>query len=342
MNDAYTNDRAGLLRRLGGAKRVLVTTHVRPDGDAVGSAAAMMLGLRGRGVAAELLLLSSLPERHAFLLRDNGIAWHDAEKGWPAALEMSRFEALLVVDTGTWSQLPELKEHVAGWGGVKLVVDHHLTQEGWADLRVVDTAAAAAGEIVRRLLAEWGVVLNKAMAEALFVAVASDTGWFQYSNTTPPTQRLAADLLEAGADIDALYQRLYQSERAERIAIHARGMQSMKLLAGGRLAIMRLGIRDFEETGAGPADTENLINVPMSIASVQVSVLAVQPAEGGEIRMSLRSKGQMDVAKFAERFGGGGHARAAGIKIAGMLDDVVGRVGDELQRELLEAGCNAG
>ena len=200
------------------------------------------------------------------------------------------------------------------------MIDHHLTQEDWATAKLVDTSAPAAGEIVAGLLADWGVPLTTAIATALFLALVSDTGWFQFSSTRPATLRLAADLMEAGVDTDALQQRIYQNERPQRLALHLRVQQSMQLLASGRVSVMRCRADDFKATGAAPTDVEALINVPLQIRTVAVSCLLTEPGDGGPIRGSLRSKGGLDCAAFAQRFGGGGHARAAGLKFAGSLE----------------------
>ena len=175
---------------------------------------------------------------------------HDAEKGWPAGLDLSRFDTLLVVDTGTWSQLPGLKEKLAGWNGPKLVIDHHLTQESWADRKLVMTDAAAAGEIVAELLDRWGIPLDKPMAAALYLAIVTDTGWFQFSNTRPYTLHLAARLMEYGVDTDRMYQSIYQNKRSQRLALQTQAQQSLELLEGGRLAVMRIARDDFARTGA--------------------------------------------------------------------------------------------
>jgi len=315
MPDAYQQ----LIDRLSNCTRILITTHVRPDGDAIGTCAALVLGLKQKGIDAEVLLLSHLPRKYAFLFQENSIVHHDVESGWPDRLPFDRFDALLVADTGTWSQLPDLREQIekAKWSAPKLVLDHHLTQEDWADAKLVITEAAAAGEIAFELLEQWDVKITPAIATALFVAIASDTGWFQFSNTRPFTMRLAATLMEAGVDTDRLYQLLYQNERAERVAIQTRAMQSLELLADGKLAVMTIRKQDFADSQANVPDTENLINVPLMIRTVEVSILITEPIDFGPIRVSLRSKGKLDVAKFAEQFGGGGHARAAGLKIHG-------------------------
>src|ERR1043165_4303742 len=124
MADAFEQ----ILDRLSRCKRVLITTHVRPDGDALGSTAAMVMGLKQKGIDSKVLLLSHLPRKYAFVYEETGIPFFDAESGWPADLKLDDFDALLVVDTGTWSQLPGVRERVEKWPRPKLVIDHHLTQ----------------------------------------------------------------------------------------------------------------------------------------------------------------------------------------------------------------------
>jgi phosphoesterase RecJ-like protein len=304
-----------ILDQLACKRRVLVVTHVRPDGDALGTSAAMVLGLRQKGIESRVLLFDPLPGKYAFIFEEGKIPWFDIAKGWPADQPMQSFDALLVVDTGTWSQLPGLREHLANWNGPKLVVDHHLTQENWADMKLVVTEAAAASEIAAELLARWGVKLDSVIAAALYVGIATDTGWFQFSNTRPRTLRLAADLLEAGVDADRIYRAVYQNERPQRLAATARVLQSLEYLAGNRLSVMSLSQADFQQTGANSSDTENLGNIPMQVASVEVSALLTEQPDGKGVRGNLRGKGTIDLAAFAQQFGGGGHARAAGLKL---------------------------
>jgi phosphoesterase RecJ-like protein len=382
MPDPYQS----IIDVLSRSKRVLITTHVRPDGDALGTTAAMSLALRKQNIDSEVLLLTHIPHKYEFVYHDNGIKFHDVEKGWPGEAQkiedkgsrmpqgppaptpssppsalssllhprssppstqgagktssvpslnpeprtlnpfFQSFDSLLVCDTGTWSQLPGLRERIEGWNVPRIVLDHHLTQEDWATHKLVIPEAAAAGEIAAELLEAWEIPLDLPIATALYLAIASDTGWFQFSNTRPFTMRLAATLMEAGVNTDEMYKHLYQSERPQRVALQTRAMQSLELLSDNRLAVMTIAKRDFDETGAGVPATENLINIPLQVEQVEVSLLFVEPPEGGPIRVSLRSKGGIDVAKFAEQFGGGGHARASGLKLATTLADAHTRV----------------
>jgi len=331
MPDPYQQ----IIDRLTPCKKVLITTHVRPDGDALGSSAAMHLALRKLNIDSEILLLSHLPRKYSFVFNDHGVPHIDAENGLPPRFYLDHYDAFLVVDTGTWSQLPGLQEQITNWPRPKLVIDHHLTQEDWADVKLVDTSAAAAGEIVAEVINRWGIPFDLALANVLYVAIVSDTGWFQFSNTRPQTLRLGAKLMELGVDTDRIYQMLYQNERAERVALQTRAQDSLELLADGRLAVMTIRKEDFTQTRANVPDTENLINIPLQIATVEVAILITEPLDSGPVRISLRSKGQIDVARFAEQFGGGGHARASGLKITSSLtlarDQVVAAMVEQLR-----------
>jgi phosphoesterase RecJ-like protein len=334
-SEQIATDQQGMIAALQKCKRVLLTTHVRPDGDAMGTLAALILGLKSKGIEAEALLLSRIPPKYAYVFEENGIGHHLSDPDWPAGLVLDRFDAVLVADTGTWSQLPGLRERLTQFGKPLLVLDHHQTQEDWAQVKLVDTAAPAAAEVVAGLLRAWGVTITHPMAEAIYLGLVADTGWFQYSSTRPATMRLAADLMEIGVDTDQLQQRMYQSEPAHRILLQTRIQDSLRLLAEGRLAVMHCRKADFERCGAHLSDTESVINVPMQIASVQVSVLLVEqpPVAGkppGPIRVSLRSKGGVDVSKVAERFGGGGHARASGLKISASLEEAERQVAEAI------------
>jgi phosphoesterase RecJ-like protein len=315
-----------IIDTLARSKRVLVTTHVRPDGDALGSSAALLLGMKQKGIDADALLLSHLPRKYSFIYDEAGVRHIDVEAGFPADFSLDAYDILVVVDTGTWSQLPGLRERVEKFAKPKIVIDHHLTQQDWADIKLVDTSAGACAEIIAELLERWGVRLDSRMATAMFVGIVADTGWFMFSNTRPVTLRLAARLMEAGVDTDRVYQLLYQNERAERIALHTRGLAGMELLDNGRIAVMKIRKSDFADVKAHINDTENLINVPLQIRTVEVSVLISEPLDAGPVRVSLRSKGQVDVARFAEQFGGGGHARAAGLKFETSIDEAHDKV----------------
>ncbi|MFT3785371.1 MAG: bifunctional oligoribonuclease/PAP phosphatase NrnA [Tepidisphaeraceae bacterium] len=290
--------------------------------------------LAQKGVASEILLLSKLPSKYAFLLKDTGATFRTVDVDpIPDTSWFAGFDCLFVVDTGTWSQLPGMEEAVRVWSPRStLIMDHHKTQEPWGDARWVDTKASAAGEMAFALVKQLGATIDGKLAEALFVAISSDTGWFAFSNTTPTTLRVCAELMEVGVDTDRLYQMLFQNERPERLLLQRQAMQSLTFRAGGKVAGMTITKADFATTKANVPDTENLVNLPLQVATVQVSVLFNEDPAGGPVRVSFRSKGQLDVSRFAEQFGGGGHARASGAKFDEPIDAVVKRVLDRLEQ----------
>ena len=298
------------------ARRVLVTTHVRPDGDALGSLTAISLALRSRGIDVTALLLSRLPNKYSFVTNSAGleVVVHDESASTPVPL--AGYDTLIVVDTGTWSQLPGLKQSFDAFKGQCLILDHHLTQEAWGTVRIADTSAAAAVEVVAELIDALNVPISKEIAGALYVGLVTDTGYFAFNSTRPATHRLAARILETGIDHNLIYQRIYQSESPRRLALQSRVMSSMQLHADNTLSVMTATTADFTATGGDVTDTEGVINWPLQIATVQVSALLTEPTKSTDpVRVSLRSKGQLDCAAFAQQFGGGGHARAAGIKM---------------------------
>lgn len=333
-----------IVAALRGASRVLITTHVKPDGDALGSAAVVGLALRQLGKHAEVLLLSRLPNKYAFVLNDVGIGHRVMDAGRGEVLDeewAGSFDVMLVIDTGTRSQLPGLEKWVERVGVRVLVVDHHKTQEGWGEARWVDVSAAAAGEMALDLAERMGVRMDVEMARAGFVAIASDTGWLQFSNTTSATLRRVADLMERGLDLDAMNRLLNQNERSARLRVQRIAMQNLRIVGGGRVALMSVSREEFAEADAQVTDTENMVNLPLIAREVEVSGLLTEPPEGGPVRVSLRSKtvrvdgtAGLDCARFAERFGGGGHARAAGLRFEMSIADAVGRLEEELSKAL--------
>ena len=346
---------------------VLVVTHAKPDGDALGSATAAAGALRARGVEAVTVLcppvpqnLLDLPPIQEQLERDELVIFDPAHADEASRIaDLPRFDRLLIVDTGAYSQLGPLANLVRERVADTLILDHHLSGDVPAPRRYVDGRAAAAAEIVAALIDAMpppathadaeergsasdrasGMGLTPAIAEALYVGIASDTGWFRFANTRPATLRLAARLIEAGVDHAALHRRLEQTDRAEKIALLGRALASLRLLNGGKAAVITLTRDDFAQTGATEDETERLIDTPQQIASVEVICLLTErevpghEAAGHHTRLSLRSKPPLDpraepvnVAEIARRFGGGGHAQAAGARVDRPLAEVEAEV----------------
>ncbi|MBN1344343.1 MAG: bifunctional oligoribonuclease/PAP phosphatase NrnA [Phycisphaerae bacterium] len=294
---------------------VAVLSHHRPDGDSIGCTVAVRDVFRALGKRVTAVLLDPVPGRYKSIVTGDPLeAW---EAGRHEAVVRDA-EAVLVLDTSAWTQLEAAASALRDVADRTLVVDHHQTCDDVGAIRLIDPTAAAAGVIVHEWFREMGWPLSAAASDGLFAAIATDTGWFRFSNADARTLAVAAELAASGVEPYRLYEAIYWSESSGRLALTARALQSLELHAGGRLAIMRLEQGDFEASGASRSDTEDLINEPMRIGSVWVSVLLIAQPDG-RVRASLRSKGQVDVASVACGLGGGGHVRASGATLDGPM-----------------------
>ena len=331
-------DLAERLRAVDGP--VVVLTHAKPDGDAFGSVLALTATLRQIGRDATGVLVPPVPACLAALPGgDTLTVYHDG-------LDLPDAALVVLVDTGAWSQVGPLRGYVEPRLGRTVIIDHHLSGNVNAAQRYVVGEAAAncelIAELVELLLMDDGASggasgggrrtgdtagftpLDPVVRDALFVGIASDTGWFRFSNTRPETHELAAKLIRQGTDHAMLYQQLEQADRPEKLALLTRALDGLEYLADGKAAVMALTLDDFAEIGARPDETERIIDTPQVVGDTQVFVLLTESApqkDGGTpgTRMSFRSRHTgddtaVDVAALAQRFGGGGHARAAGAK----------------------------
>ncbi len=308
------------------AQTILVLTHARPDGDGLGSMSAMAAAGRAAGKTVYMLVpdtarrsdsqsQSAVPPRYEFLFED----------GMPAGT--SEFEKLadksdlvVVVDTCAFAQLDGLEQALRARREKVAVIDHHATAGDVGSIQWIDSSAAAAGVMVGEILEDLGWPVDAGAAEALFAAVASDTGWFRFSNTDPRALRAAAGWLERGAQVDMIYARIFQYDRPERLHLMERMLAGLELYCHEQLAVMTIRKSDFERTGARADETENLINEALRLKTVKVAVLLVEQSDC--VRVSFRSRSGIDVAALAGRFGGGGHARASGMRTTDDLDAV--------------------
>jgi phosphoesterase RecJ-like protein len=311
-------------RWIADVRRPLLLAHRRPDGDALGALVAMDRVLREAGSDPLPTLFEPPPPRYAVL--SELVRWRrwDTER----AVLASACDAVVIFDTCAWAQLDPVADWLPG-APRTLVVDHHPTHDPVAtrdgDLRMLDPSAAA----VCLILAEWmqanGLPIGPAVATALFAGLGTDTGWFRYANTDARALGVAAELAEAGARPNDLFRALYQQDPVEKLRLIARLLDSLELHAAGQIALLKLRQADFRAAGADEGMTEDIINEATRLASTDLTILLTEQPDG-EVRVNLRSKAQVDVAALAKQFGGGGHVRAAGARVAGRWDEVVARV----------------
>jgi len=314
------------------ARSVLLTTHVRPDGDALGSLAALRELIRctanaeSRSCTVETLLLSEPAEFYNFfLLEGYWLLGRQVSKDQIAAGYLDSFDLIIVADTRASRQLPDVAEALKKNSEKLLVIDHHLTGDITGACELIQTDACAAGEIIAALAKEMNWSLNPVAATALFVAVATDTGWFAFENCNETTFRLATEFIHAGAQPDLLYNQIYLNFPPARLKLLASTLGTLETHYNSRLAVIHITNEMLLQSGATRSLTENIVNAPGQIKSVIAFVLLIEQ-EDGSTRCSLRSKSHIDVNRIANHFGGGGHARAAGATLECPLDQAKAKI----------------
>jgi phosphoesterase RecJ-like protein len=301
-------------------QRFLLTTHVRPDGDGLGSMLALDEVLRRKGKQVQLAIASSTPPRYRFL-DPNGRVQHFRLPGD----EFRQAEAILVLDTGTWNQLGDMGAFLRGHNVPKVIIDHHMTQDELGGRALVDITAEATGRLVFEAINALDGLLTPDTATALYVALAMDTGWFHHSNTRAGTFALADQLVRAGARPDILYVKLFENNTLGGLKLRGLVLGRLEVINNGKVAYTELHRPDYELTGATPQDSEDLVNYTLSIEGVEVGLLFMEQPRGG-VKVSFRSRAAVDVARIAEQFGGGGHRLASGATIEASLEDARARV----------------
>jgi phosphoesterase RecJ-like protein len=301
-------------------QRFLLTTHIRPDGDGIGSILALGHVLEQMGMEVRRVIASSVPSRYQFLDPDQRI-----ERFTKPGDPWRSTEAVIVMDTGTWNQLGEFGPFLRELAVPKIVIDHHETQDDLGGLRLVDTTAEATGRLCFQAIQALGRPLGEQAAEALLVALGMDTGWFRHSNTSAATFVLASELVRAGARPNFIHDQLFENNPLPRLKLTGLVLERLQVTAGGQVAYTEIRLADYAATGATPADTEDLVNYTRSVAGVEVGLLFMEQPKGG-VKVSFRSHSRVDVAQLAERFGGGGHKRASGATVQAPLEETRNRI----------------
>jgi phosphoesterase RecJ-like protein len=313
-------------------QRFLLTTHVRPDGDGLGSMLGLAQVLEQQGKEVSLVIASPMPERYRFLDPEGRIEHFTApNERW------RRADVATVLDTGTWNQLGQFGPLLRELSAAKVVIDHHLTQDDLGALQFVDAGAEATGRLVFEAIQALGVPVPEKAANMLFVALAMDTGWFRHSNASAATFGLAEKLVRAGARPTSLYEPLFEANTLPRLKLMGLVLDRLQVTHGGRVAYTEIRREDYQTTGATPQDTEDLVNYTRSLAGVEVGLFFMEQPRGG-VKVSFRSRHRVDVARLAEQFGGGGHRLASGAVVEASLPEALARV---LQAALaaVDAAC---
>ncbi len=325
-----TDPRAQIAEILRAEKTFLVLSHYRPDGDAIGSQLAIAILLRNLGKNVTAWNDDGVPAKLKFLPHSNLITKPPAQP--------EPFDVVIALDTSTWARAGVAAERITHRNHF-LNIDHHISNEKFADINWIVPQAPATGQIVYDLIQRGGFNLTTDIATCLFAAISTDTGSFMFANTTAECLRVAADLVETGVNVGELSRHVYESYPYARLQLLQLTLADLKLSCRNQVARIWLTREMFRKSGATREDTEGIIDYARSIEGVVIAVLFEELDEPGKIRISLRSKHpKVDVNSIARHFGGGGHREAAGAKLSGDQRDCETRMLDAIHHAVAAAG----
>ena len=323
-----TTDLAAVVAVLRDRHRFLTTTHENPDGDALGSLLAATLLLEELGKDAAMYLYGDvpIPTEYQFM---------ELDRLTRALPEDAAERVLVAVDCANEDRIGHDLGLVQG-APLTINIDHHHDNTRFGNLNLIVSGASSTGEVLRDVLAELGLELTPEIAEALYIALVTDTGRFQYANTTPKALRLAAELVDAGADVHSIFQQVYESVQFQKLKLLARALERAQVYEGGRIVVSYLLRTDFSELGAPDPYSEGIIDYLRAVEGADMAVLIREPPRlsGPERRISLRaSTDELDVSAIARKSGGGGHRQAAGFSSEASVDEIT----DFVRREFRAA-----
>jgi phosphoesterase RecJ-like protein len=304
----------------------VILSHVRPDGDAIGSQLALGLALEAAGKKVRLINEDGLPDNLVFLPESHRIELPPAE---PLDVEVA-----IALDTATKPRLGDNALHAASKAKLWVNIDHHKSNPAYGDVNHIDSSSPATGQILYKLITALDLPLPDASRDAIYVAVSTDTGSFQYPSTTEETYLMAADLIRRGLDVGRINSLTYDHSPYRRVELMRALLNTLELTGEGRVAHWDLTMATSERIGLKPEDSEGMIDIIRGIDGVIVAVF-FEELPDGKIRVSMRSKDSLvDACHVCMEFGGGGHALAAGIRMAGPLSDAKERVLEAVKRAL--------
>lgn len=297
----------------------LITSHVRPDGDALGSELAIYHALRGMGKDVVVYNQDETPAMYEFLPGSRNIV-HSLDS-------VNGFDAVFVLDCSDIKRVGDKKDKI---GSIKKIVniDHHVSVGTFSEILLVDSTASSTGEIVHRLLNKMGIAINGDIATNIYTAILTDTGSFRYSNTGIDTFRVAADLVEKGADCRYIAENIYETRPVVQIRLMGKVLDTLEFYEGGKVGSICVTQEMLRKEGALPEHTEGFVDIVRSIQGVEIAACYYEVSKN-RFKISLRSKGKADVEKIAGKLGGGGHVNASACRIEGNIKTI--------RRKLLDA-----
>ena len=302
-----------VIDRLTESQAIFLSTHINPDGDAIGSLIALGLGLQQHGKHIYLYNASPIPAVYRFL---PGVQL--VQQVLP---ESSAWDTAVVLDCGTLDRIGAAVDFVRGLPQV-INIDHHVTNTNFGQYRLVDSTACSSAEIVYRLLKKMAITIDAAIATSIYTGILTDTGSFRFANTNSAAYTICSEMVQAGVDPYTVAQHVYGTYSLGRIKLLNMALDSIEISANGKLSLMTLTQDMFQETDTNPEDVDGMINYAKRIEDVKVAALIMENENGAvqkRYHVSLRSDGTVDVAEIAASFGGGGHFSAAGFGVESSL-----------------------
>jgi phosphoesterase RecJ-like protein len=309
-------------------QRFVLTTHVNPDGDGLGSEAALAHFLHKLGKDVFIYNCSAVPSNYKFLDPENKMIVYNPEIHKESLLTA---DYIVILDISDWERLRAVGLTVKDLRIKKICIDHHPPQDKFGDINLVDTAACSTGEIVYDLIRFCNGTINNRIAEALYTCIVTDTGSFKFSNTNARAHIIAGELVNAGVRPQEVYQKIYEHQAPSKVKLLGYVLYNLQYEENGRIAWIKVSKDTLETIGAKPQETEGFADYPRMVDGVEVIIMFIE-LDKNRLKVSLRSKGNYVINQIAQKLGGGGHAYAAGVLIKGRLSDYVPIVLEEAKR----------
>lgn len=306
-----------------------VLTHKNPDGDAIGSSLAFSLALERLGKSVIILCSEKLPKSYDFLGD-----FHRFKKTPPAS---SNFDCIIVLDCGDEERVDRLYKKIKKEGQIVINIDHHVSNNKWGDVNYIDTSASAVGEQIYKIIKRMGIIIDEKIATFLYFAILTDTGNFKFSNTTHKTFKIVSELTKTGINISSIYRKTYEEKEISWLRLLCVALNNLKSECNGDVLWSYITSDDFRNFPVHDVDMRDVIDLLRTIKNAKI-VIMFKEYKKGEVKVSFRSKGDIDVNQLAKEFSGGGHKSAAGCTVKGSLDDVCRDVIEKVKENVYKFG----
>lgn len=320
MNNSLETLMEEVIKLIQESNNIYIASHVQPDGDNIGSILALGMAIKKLKGKVNILKVDDIPLDYHFLPNLELIKEHDADQP---------IDLFIALDSSDIDRLGLGKQFALRANKI-INIDHHVTNDNFGHINIVSTSSGATGEIIYKIIKKMGVEIDKDIATCLYTAISTDTGSFMYSSTSHITHLIVADLLKVGIDNNYINVNLYQSRSIERTRLFINSLNKLECFLDGKIGIIAVTQEMLRDNNTKLEDTEGIVSFIRDIDSIEVACL-LKEIDNNEIKVSLRSKKEIDVSKICNKFNGGGHVRAAGCTIYGKIDDAKQLILEEIK-----------